>query len=434
MTEVWSADWVLPVDGEPIRDGAVAFADGVIEAVGPAEALGAGRRFDGAVILPGLVNAHTHIEYATFAGFGDGLTFAPWLMTHIERKARQEPGDALAIARLGAAQCLATGFTTIGDASFSGAAAQACAEAGLKAIVYLEVFGDDADAAVRHWQALADERVAWWSGSVRPGVSPHAPYSVSADVYLATRALGVPMMTHVAESRAETEWLLHGAGEMAAIPDLFVEPPGETGTRLLARHGLLGPHLVAAHCVHVDEEEIALLARHEVGVAHCPRSNAILGCGVAPLAELREAGARVGLGTDSPASAPSFDAFEELRAAVQATRARTQRPDALGAADALELATLGAARALGLDGEIGSLTPGKAADLTVVSLRESPYLPWEDPTSAVVFGGSADRVLATLVSGEPRYEKGGFEWHELIDAASSARSRMLRHGAPTVAS
>src|SRR5262249_22902249 len=183
--------------------------------------------------------------------------------------------------------------------------------------------------------------------------------------------------------------------------------------------------VVAAHCVVLDDEEIGLLASTATGVAHCPRSNAALGCGVAPLAELRAAGARVGVGTDSPASAPSFDFFEELRSVVLTARARAQRPDVLSTSEALELATLGSAKALGLDEEIGSLVPGKRADVTIVSLAGSSYLPWEDPAGAVVFGGAPERVVATFVDGEARYEKGGFEWHELTAAAQRARRAML---------
>jgi 5-methylthioadenosine/S-adenosylhomocysteine deaminase len=212
---------------------------------------------------------------------------------------------------------------------------------------------------------------------------------------------------------------------MAEAEGIPIEPARETGVRLLAAHGVLGSDVLAAHCVHVDAEEIGLLAEHDVAVAHCPRSNAILGCGAAPLAELLGAGVRVGLGTDSPASTPSFDLFEEMRAAVYTARVRGRRPDALSAKTALELATLGSARALGLDDEIGSLAAGKRADLTVVSLAGSPFLPWEDPTTAVVFGGSPDRVLLTLVDGEARYEKGGFEWPELRRSASAARARLL---------
>jgi 5-methylthioadenosine/S-adenosylhomocysteine deaminase len=199
---------------------------------------------------------------------------------------------------------------------------------------------------------------------------------------------------------------------------------------MLAERGLLGDDLVAVHCVHADEGEIGLLAAHDTAIAHCPRSNAILGCGAAPLGSFLASGARVGLGTDSPASTPSFDMFEEMRTALYTARAREHRPDALSANSALELATLGAARALGLGNETGSLVAGKRADLAVVSLAGSPFLPWEEPTTAVVFGGSPDRVLATLVAGEVRYEEGGFAWHELRRSASAARARLLSNVPP----
>ena len=308
--------------------------------------------------MPGIVNAHSHLEYAVYAGFGDGLSFAPWLATHIERKARIDRPEMEAIARLGAAQCLASGITTVGDAAFTGASAHACSELGLRAIVYLEVFGRDPSEAMKQFEEKTE--------------------------YVASALI-----------------------------------------RRLAAAGLLDPRIVAAHCVKVDAEEIGMLARHDVAVVHCPRSNGLLGCGVAPLAELRTAGLRIGIGTDGISSVPSHDAFEELRAAISAARARSERADALSPTEALELATLGGAQALGLEAEVGSLVPGKRADLAILTLAASPYLPWEDPAAAVVYGGSPERVLATLVDGEARYERGGFEWHELIDAASAARSRML---------
>jgi cytosine/adenosine deaminase-related metal-dependent hydrolase len=418
---VVSADWVLPVGGPPIEDGAVAVADGRIVAVGPSAELGAGERFRDAAIVPGFVNAHTHLEYAVYAGFGDGLPFGRWLSLHIERKRRIGWDDFLAGARLGAAACLRSGVTTVADASYSGAAAFAAAEVGLRAIVARELFGTDVarldEIAADPWPDAAD---------VVPAFSPHAPYSVSADLYRAVYAQNPPgrrVITHLAESDDELAYLLRGEGPIARVSE--VPPPGETPVRYMAAEGLLKAVLVAAHCVKVDAEEIALLAAHDVAVAHCPRSNALLGCGIAPLAELRAAGVRLGLGTDSPASTPSFDMFAEMRAAVLTARARAERPDALSAEDALELATLGAAGALGLEDEIGSLAPGKRADLTVVSLSGSAYLPWEAPAAALVFGGSPERVALTLVDGEERYRKGGTAWHELRHAAAEARARLL---------
>jgi cytosine/adenosine deaminase-related metal-dependent hydrolase len=432
---VYSADWVLPLEGPPIRNGGVSVQDGRIAAVGPAEELeGELREFPDAAIVPGFVNAHTHLEYAVYAGFGDGLAFTPWLELHIERKRKLERGDAAAIARLGAAECLRSGITTLGDASFTGAAAHACAELGLRAIVYLEVFGGDVRAARQRFEELCADAAAAVSERVALGVSPHAPYTVSLSVYAAMAELGLPVATHLAESEAEEEWLVHGRGPIAAFEEELPPRGGDTGIRLLAGSGLLGPGVVAAHCVTADDEEIGLLARNDVAVVHCPRSNALLGCGVAPLRKLLDAGLRVGLGTDSPASTPSFDMFEEMRAAIYAARAREQQPDALSAAGALQLATLGSARALGLADEVGSLAAGKRADLAVVSLAGSQYLPWEDPTVAVVFGGSPERVLLTLVNGEARYEKGGFEWHELRRSAAAARGRMLSEARPAATS
>jgi cytosine/adenosine deaminase-related metal-dependent hydrolase len=432
VTTVYQADWVVPVEGDPVSDGGVAVEDGRIVAVGPAAELEGERHvFADAVIVPAFVNAHSHLEYAVYAGFGDGFAFPPWIDLHVARKRRLLEGDAVAIARLGAAECLRSGIATVGDASFTGAAATACAELGLNGIVYLEVFGDDPDAALGRFAELRETVAGVLSDRLVAGISPHAPYTTSAAVYEACADLALPLATHLAESEAEQEWVLHGTGTMAgAAADLLVAPAGSTGVRMLAERGLLGPLLLAAHCVYVDDEEIALLAEHGTTIAHCPRSNAILGCGAAPLAALLAAGASVGLGTDSPASTPSFDMFEEMRTAVYTARARERRPDALSASAALELATLGAAGALGLEDETGSLAAGKRADLAVVSLAGSPFLPWEEPTTAVVFGGSPDRVILTLVDGEVRYEEGGFEWHDLRRSASAARGRLLSNVLP----
>ncbi len=410
---VYSADWVLPIEGAPIRDGAVAVEDGRILAVGPGEG---DEHFAGAAIVPGFVNAHSHLEYAVYAGFGDGLPFDEWISLHVARKHRLDFEEMTAIARLGAAECLRSGIATVGDASYSGAAALACDELGLRAIVYLEVFGGADDLESRfepNWERMAGSL----SDRVRLGISPHTVFTASLELWREALGTALPAMTHFAETELELEWVRSGRGPLPGVP--------VTSIRELAELGLLGDRLIAAHCVHLDAEEIALLAEHGVAVAHCPRSNALLGCGIAPLRALLDAGITVGLGTDSPASAPSFDMFDELRAAVMGARARERRPDAISAGKALELATLGSARALGLDMEIGSLVPGKRADLTVVSLEGSPYLPWEDPAGAVVFGGSPGRVLLTVVDGTQRYRRGTTQWHELTAAAHDARGRLL---------
>ncbi len=430
--KVLSADWVVPVEGPPLRDGAIAIDDGgLIAAVGPRAELGDGERYTEAVILPGFVNAHTHLEYDVYAGFGDGLGFADWIGLHVQRKQRIALADMEAIARLGALNCLRSGVTTVGDCSFSGAAATACADLGLRATVYLEVFGPSAEAISERFEPMRERIAGALSEDVRLGISPHAPYTCTIELYRASADLGLPIATHLAESDAETEFLRTGTGAWESFAEMLVPPLGTTGIRALAEAGLLDSNVIAAHCVKADDEEIALLAEHGVAVAHCPRSNGILGCGVAPLTALREAGIRVCIATDSPASTPSFDMFDEMRAAIVGARAREGRPDALTTADALELATLGGARALGLDESVGSLVPGKKADLTLLSLADTSFIPWEDPVTGSVLGGSPHGVIATLVSGDPRFERGGKTWLELIDAARSARSRLLQHADPT---
>jgi 5-methylthioadenosine/S-adenosylhomocysteine deaminase len=410
-----SADWVLPVDSPPLRDAHVTWEDGRIVEVAPGRAE---RHLEGAAILPGLVNAHSHLEYAVYAGFGDGLDFTRWLALHIERKSLLSIEEMEAVARLGAVECLTSGVTTVGDLSYSGAAATACAELGLRAVVYLEVFGPGTEQLETRFAANRDRVAGALSERVMLGISPHTPYTAPLELWQAAVELGRPVATHFAETEAEAEWTRSGRGPIPEIP--------ATSIRELAAAGLLSARVTAAHCVHLDAEELELLVAHDVGVVHCPRSNALLGCGIAPLAELLDAGLRVGLGTDSPASTPSFDLFDELRAAVYLARAREQRADALTADEALALATIGGARALGLDTVIGTLTAGKRADLTAVSLAESPYDPVEDPVAAVVFGGSPERVLETIVDGTTRYRQGEHEWHEVRSTASLARARMLR--------
>jgi cytosine/adenosine deaminase-related metal-dependent hydrolase len=414
-----SADWVLPVDGPPIEGGLVRYEDGAVVDVtrGRAE-----RHYADAAIVPGFVNAHSHLEYAMYAGFGDGQAFGPWIATHVDRKNRLEPSDMVAIARLGVLESLRAGIATTADYSFSGAAAAAAAELGLRAIVYLEVFALDPQDAARQFEekrARTEE-----TELVRIGVSPHAPYSCSLDTYRWCLSLGIPVGTHLAESPHENEWLEHGGGPLQGIAPLLVPPTGKRAVPSL--EPVLGPDLLCAHCVEVNAEEIAVLADRNVPVVHCPRSNALLGCGIAPVAELRDADVRVGLGTDSPASTPSFDMFEEMRTAIYMARARTRRPEALLATDALRMATLDAARALRIEDQVGTLIPGKRADLTVVSLAGSPYHPVEDPAAAVVFGGSPERVLETIVNGQTRYvNEDNQQWREVRSTASAARQRML---------
>ena len=412
-----SASWVVPLDGPPIENGFVRWDEGRIAEVGEGRAE---CHYEDAVIVPGFVNAHSHLEYSMYAGFGDGLAFGPWIILHTQRKALLDGDAMLAVARHGAYESLRAGITTTADYSFSGDAAVAANELGLRAVVYLEVFAKEPEAAAEQFERKR-ARVAE-SDLVRIGISPHAPYTCSVDVYRWCLGLGIPVGTHLSESANENDWLQRGEGPIGDSP-IAVPPTGVRAVPTL--EAVLGPDLLCAHCVDLEPGELQLLADRDVPVAHCPRSNALLGCGIAPLAGLRAAGVRVGLGTDSPASTPSFDMFEEMRAAVYLARARDREAGALSGDEALRLATIDAARALRMDAEVGTLAPGKRADLTVVSLAGSPYHPVEDPAAAVVFGGSPERVLETVVEGQTRYRTGDNQWREVRNIASAARGRML---------
>lgn len=431
MPTLYSADWVLPVESEPIEQGGVLVEDGRILAVDRAETLdGELRHFPEGVIVPGLVNAHTHLEYAVHRGFGDGLEFSHWLRLLASRSLELSFEERLAVARLGVAECLAAGTTTVGDASPRGASALACSELGLRAIVFLEVFGQSAGAARERFEESRERALPSLSERVLLGISPHSPYTAGPEVYAFCRSLRLPLATHLGESAAEQEWLRFGTGAWEGSTFPLTPPLGDSAIRNLAAGGLIDRRTVAAHCVLAEPDEVELLADLDVAVAHCPRSNGLLGCGIAPLRALLDAGVRVGLGTDSPASSGSFDLFAEMRAAIIAARARERRADSLSASEALELATLGSASALGLEREIGSLVPGKRADLAVVSLTGSSYLPWEDPTVALVYGGSPERVELVVIDGEERYRKGGVEWPELHRSAALVRATMLAARTP----
>jgi cytosine/adenosine deaminase-related metal-dependent hydrolase len=433
VSKLFSADWVVPVGAPPLAGGAVLVEGDRIAAVGDAGQLAAthpdASRIDlpGCVLAPGFVNLHSHIEYAAYSGLGDGLAFGPWIAEHMKRTWRLGREGLDAMAALGAAECLRSGMTTIVDAAYSGAAVAACSAAGLRAIVAIEAFGgDDADAAAV--VATLAGRVDALSGDAGPrvelAISPHAPFTVGlalfAEMVALARARGMHVVTHLGESRHELEAMVGGTGVLARS----VGPYGRHPILELAERGLLGPETVVAHAVHVEDADIAALAATGAAVAHCPRSNALLGCGVAPLARLRAAGIRVGLGTDSPSSALSLDMFDELRAALMLARASSGDPEALSTTSALQLATLDGARALGLE-DRGALAPGMLADLIAVRLDRTPFWPSCDPVSALVLGGSPALVTLVAIGGDVLYGVDSTEFERALSAAAVARSLLL---------
>jgi len=390
---------VLPVTRPPIEFGTVGVEGSVITYVGPRADAPPGDDDDlgDAALLPGLVNAHTHLELTAMRGFLEELDFQPWIraLTESKRAALADRQALLDSARLGVAEGLLAGVTTYADTCASGVAFDAMREAGVRGIMYQELFGPDphqCDESMRGLRATVSALRPFETPLVRVGVSPHAPYSVSDDLFAAVanyaRREALPVAVHVAESGDESRLVAEGVGPFADAlrrRGIAVAPArARTPVALLARTGVLAARPLLIHCTRIDDADVREIAAAGCPVAHCPASNAKLGHGVAPLVELLAAGVAVGLGSDSVASNNRMDVLEEARLAVLFQRARLHSPRALPAAQALELATLGGARALGLGDRVGSLAVGKEADLAAFPLGSPRALPLFDPTDALV--------------------------------------------------
>jgi len=360
---------VYPVTAPPIEDGAVLVdGNGRIVAVGPHPHIptppGAEtREFNDGMLVPGLVNCHTHLEMTHLAGQNAEPEFAKWIRRVRELKDATPPEGFEEAAVAGVKDCWARGVTCIAETGSTGAVMRALHDLGGRGIVYQEVFGPDPsqlatsmaelEAAVARLRGLA-------TAQLRLGVSPHAPYTVSAPLYEAVAAFArreqLPVAVHLAESKEETAFVRDGTGPFAeahrarGIP---VQSHGLSPVQYLLQRGVLQPGVLCVHCVQVDASDIAILAAAGAAIAHCPRSNSAHGHGSAPLGGFRSAGLRVGLGTDSVVSVGDLDLWAEAQAA------------GLDREEALRALTLDGARALGWDRDIGSLEIGKEADLAV---------------------------------------------------------------------
>ena len=408
----YHARWVIPISAPPIENGTVAVADGRIAYVGPRTGKGGGappgddRDLGSALLMPGLVNVHSHLELTMMRGFLEGLNFPQWIMRlNSVKRAVLDRERMLDAARLGLVEGIRAGVTTFADTCDSGVAFDAMIEAGVRGIMYQEVFGPDpaqCAASLAELRAKVDALRPRRTPLVGIGVSPHAPYTVSDPLYAAVADYAMreslPVAVHIAESDVERQLVEQGAGVFAdglRRRGIAIAPRARSSIALLERHRVLETRPLLIHCVRVDRDDIGVIARAKCPVAHCPVSNAKLGHGTSPLLALLDAGIIVGIGSDSVASNNRMDMLAEARAAILAQRARVGRHDVLGAADALHLATLGGARALGLDAEIGSLDVGKSADLAAFPL-DACTLPVHDPEAAAIF--SLPGVPASFVA------------------------------------
>ena len=412
MTERFVADHLVPMDDAfslhspgfvDVAGGRVVASGALSDApiLGPAAAV----HHLGGLLLPGLVNCHAHTAMTVLRGAGEGLPLDRWLREVIwPREARLSPADARLGMLVGAAEMLQGGITTSVDMYFHpGAVAEGALEAGLRTLLFPAVaeapgwerFGTASNmirSALALREALAGE------GRVEVGLGPHSAYALGEaalrEVAEASTGLAVPVHLHVAETRHE------GDGVAART--------GQTVPAYLDGLGLLGPRTLAAHCVWLTPEDIALFAARGAGVAHCPGSNGKLASGMAPVAALRRAGVAVGVGTDGPASNDDLDLWEEARLALLFARLREGDAGALGVEDALRMMTTGSAAAVGR-GDLGALVPGGRADMVRVSLDHVAYDPVLSPRDLpglLVWAGSRRDVTDVWVEGRRVVEAG----------------------------
>ena len=397
-------EWVIPIEpaGITLSGHALAVNNGCIVALLPNDE--AAQRFrprktielPGQVLLPGLVNLHTHAAMSLLRGYADDLPLMRWLSERIwPAEARHAGPDFVrAGTLLACAEMLRGGITTFNDMYFFPGAAAAAKQLGMRAVLGIVViefptsYAADADDYLARGLATRDEL------SEDPLLSfclaPHAPYTVADKTFrnIATLAaqLEIPVHVHLHETRHEIDESLKQHG---------VRP-----LQRLHRLGLLGPQLIAVHAVHLEPGEIDLLAHEGCHVAHCPTSNLKLGSGIAPVPALESRGLNFGLGTDGAASNNRLDLFREMRHAALLAKGASENAEALDAHATLHAATLGGARALGLDHRIGSLRPGKAADLCAVRLDEWLLQPCFDPASHLVYVAGREQVTHAWVEGK----------------------------------
>ena len=412
MTTIYSARWVLPMSAAAIENGAVAVEGQRIAGVGPVDEILAKfpaaktESLGEAVILPGLINTHTHLELTALRGYleKEENDFFAWLRKlTIARLERMTPDDIRVSATWGACEAVRAGITCVGDASDSALLSmRALQDVGLRGVVYQESFGPDARLAQENFEKLkvkVDELRGQENELVRAGVSPHAPYTVCgpqleliADL---SKSEGLPLMMHAAESEAEELLLREGCGAFAeglARRSIEWKAPGLSTIDYLKLHGILDTSPLLAHCIRVDDDDIETLRATGTKVAHCPKSNAKLGHGRAPFAKFIEAGVLVGLGSDSVASNNTCDILEEARFATLLSRAAG---DHVSAAQTLKAATFG-----------GALTEGSQADLVAVSLRGTHQIPDYDPVATLIFASSGRDVILTVIAGREVFRDG----------------------------
>ncbi len=395
---------IVTVDGgrRVIPRGSVAIDGRDIVAVDTAETIAAGFRgrdtidAAGSVVMPGLINTHTHAPMVLFRGLADDLALMDWLQKYIfPAEAKTVSPEFVRVGtRLAALEMIESGTTAYTDMYyFEDEIARATKAAGLRGVLGETIIQFPVPDAKTPADSLAlTERFAKEFANddlITPAVAPHAMYTLDADTLKACRALAdrlnIPVIIHLAETADEVK---------TAREKYNLTPAG-----FLESINFWGPRTVAAHGVHLTPDDIAILAKRHVGVSHNPESNMKLASGIAPVEAMRKAGVTVGLGTDGAASNNDLDMFEAMRQAAFLHKLVAGDPRAIPAPVALEMATIDGARVLGMEKMLGSLEPGKRADLIVVSMASARQTPMYDPVSHLVYVTRGDDVRTTIVNG-----------------------------------
>jgi len=356
--------------------------------VAPADELVSG---EGKLAIPGFVNLHTHLPMVLFRGAADDLPLEEWLRDRIwPLEARLTDEAVYWGSLLGLAEMIRSGTTAFSDMYFHlDAIERAVAESGMRAVLSYGIIAAELDAHGKEELARAEETVKRLKDGeerMKAAVAPHSIYTCGREVWKRAVELAleqeVPIHTHLSETRTE-------------VADCYVRHR-MSPVELLQEWGGFSAPTIAAHCVHVTPSDVDILARHRVTVAHCPRSNAKLGNGIAPISRLRSAGVNVGIGTDGAASNNSLDMASELRFAALSAKAASGDPTIIPAQEAVQMATVAGARALGLEGTIAE---GNRADIAIVDLERVETIPTSDPLSSLVYSAGREAVTDVVVDG-----------------------------------
>ena len=422
MLTIYAANLILPAVSAPIADGAIAVEGSRIKSVGDRTSLIQNypeanlKTFSNCAIIPGLVNAHSHLELTAMRGYleKEETDFFAWLRKlTIARLERMTADDIHVSAMWGACEALRAGVTSVADASdVAVMSGRAIKEVGLRGTVFQESFGPDPRLVNENFEKLKTkiaELRELESDLLRVGVSPHAPYTVCGEqlelIADYAQAESLPLMMHASESSAEEALIREGCGIFAdglVKRNIEWSTPGISVIQYLQQRRILETQPLLAHCIRVDENDLETLAETKTKIAHCPKSNAKLGHGRAPFAAFLKQNIDVGLGSDSVASNNTCDILEEARFAT--LLGRMDAP--ISADQVFSAATIGGSRCLKLGGSIGQLSEGASADFAVLSLEGVHQLPIYDPVVAAIFSSSARDVVMTSVAGKEVFKDG----------------------------